>query len=130
MFIFNPLNSPSFILRYAAEERENNKEFQEYSTAVFTFTDKVTYLEWVKSWKEQYKALSGKIHRLKELRKVSTVRTEVERKIEPRNAQMLLHWDKMQAGLMLKVRRVGKVKSWEQRNSRLTKEAELSIIHI
>lgn len=85
-----------------------NKEFwkieynpENYINEHLTFTDKFSYLEWVKSWKEQYKEL--------------TVRTRFLKKEKPVNWQSERSYNRGKARAMLAIRLAGKSKSWEMK---------------
>lgn len=92
---------------------------EEFLETHLTFTDRESYLSWVKSWKEQYKALTLKCRAKRKLPRWDSdngVSYDKWKNTEPVGHRDDLY---LQARFMLMVRSLGKVRSWEMKQKNM-----------
>lgn len=88
------------------------------------FTDKQSYLEWVKHWKDFYKALAAEQKQLRiDLSKPHNVyiKTEWGEYLEASVKMELRQTNKFYLRILLEARRIAKRRSWQMKQDALTK---------
>ena len=113
MFVYNPNKLSTYKIQYLLKyEKWDAVTLEQFLSDHLTFTDKASYLSWVKSWKEQYNALTVKCRVYK--KKVTDWETWY--KSEPAGSRSDLYY---QARIMLLVRSLGKKRSWEMKQKNM-----------